>query len=83
MATNLFYTKPYGFETITFKIKNAVVVVVFIFLKYNGLCGRLADSTQMNYYSAQIFVLQITVHTICEARPATNKLWFLFGISQI
>ena len=26
------------------EIKNAVVVVVFIFIKHNGLCGRLADS---------------------------------------
>ena len=29
------------------EIKNAVVVVVRIFIKYNGLCGILADS---NYF---------------------------------
>ena len=29
------------------EIKKAVVVVVLIFLKYNGLCGRLTDS---NYF---------------------------------
>ena len=26
------------------EIKNAVIMAVFIFLKLNGLCGRLADS---------------------------------------
>ena len=51
------------------EIKNAiVVVVVFIFLKYNGLCERLADSnlythtqiTQRKKYCAEIFI-QVTL----------------------
>ena len=30
--------------TIVFEIENSVIVVVLIFLKHRGLCGRLADS---------------------------------------
>ena len=33
----------YGFGTTVLEIENNVVVVVFVFLKHNGLCGRLAD----------------------------------------
>ena len=32
------------------EIKNVVVVVICIFIKYNGLCGGLADS---NYFYAE------------------------------
>ena len=32
------------------EIKNAVVVVVLIFLQHNGLCGRFADS---NYFCTE------------------------------
>ena len=39
------------------EIKNAVVEVVFIFVKHNGLCGRLADS---NYFYSE------------ESIPCTN-----------
>ena len=39
------------------EIKNVVVVVVFIFLKHNGLCGRLVDS---NYFYKE------------ESMPCTN-----------
>ena len=36
------------------EIKNAVVVVVFISLKHNGLCRRLADS---NYFYTEKSIL--------------------------
>ena len=39
--------------------KNAAVVVAFIFLTHNGLCGRLADS---NYFYTE------------ESIPCTNFL---------
>ena len=38
-------------------IKNALVVVVFIFLKHNGLCGQALSSSQLrSQYRAGIFV---------------------------
>ena len=41
-------------------MKNAVVVVVFIFLKHNGLCERLAD---LNYfYTEELIHAQILVY---------------------
>ena len=36
------------------EIKNAVVVVVSVFLKHSGLCGRLADS---NYFYTEESIL--------------------------
>lgn len=54
------------------EIKNAiVVVVVFIFLKYNGLCERLADSnlythTYTNYTKEKILCRNFhTGNTVC------------------
>ena len=44
-------------RTTVLEIKNAVVVFVFIFLKHNGLSGRLADS---NYFHTE------------ESIPCTN-----------
>ena len=50
-----------GFRTKVLEIKNTVVVLIFIFLKDNGLCGRLADSNYCyrkqtrNQYRARIF----------------------------
>ena len=38
------------FGTTVLESKNAVVVVVFIFYKRTGLCGRLADSNDSNFY---------------------------------
>ena len=46
-----------GFGTTVLETKNTDVVVVFIFLKHSGLCGRLADS---NYFYAE------------ESIPCTN-----------
>ena len=37
------------------EIKNAVVVVVCIFIKYNGLCGGLVDS---NYFHTKEPILR-------------------------
>ena len=41
-----------------FEIKNVVVVVVFIFLKHNDLCGRAISGSQLCFheYCAQIFL---------------------------
>ena len=54
------------------EIKNAMVVaVVFIFLKYNGLCERLADSnlytqTYTNYTKEKILCRNFhTGNTVC------------------
>ena len=33
--------------TTVLEIKNAVVVVVLIFLKHNGLCGQTINSSQL------------------------------------
>ena len=41
------------------EIKNAVVVVVFIILKHNGLCGRQADS---NYFYTKESIASTTFH---------------------
>ena len=43
-----------GFRTTMLEIKNAVLVVVFIFFKHNGLYGRLADS---NYFYTKESIL--------------------------
>ena len=63
------------------EIKSAVVVVVVIFLKDNGLCGRLVDSNYFykeeskcvhkflcmcNTVCMHIARTVITLHTICE-----------------
>ena len=49
------------------EIKSAVVVVVIIFLKHNGLCGKLADS---NYFYTEESLSSmrnaVTVHAICD-----------------
>ena len=36
------------------EIRNAVVMIVFIFVKHNGLCGRFADS---NYFYSEESIL--------------------------
>ena len=55
------------------EIKNTVVVVVIIFLKYNGLRGRLVDSNTMHEFSSmctavrvQVMCIVVTMHAICE-----------------
>ena len=61
--------------------KKAMAVVVLIFLKYNGLCGGLADSiyflqkgintahefsSTLNVICVHVTFTVVTVHTICE-----------------
>ena len=55
------------------EIKNTVVVVVLIFLKYNGLHGRLADSNTMHKFlnmctavRVHVACIVVTIHAICE-----------------
>ena len=40
-------TMTVRFGTIVFEINNVVVVVVLLFLKHNGLCGRAISSFQL------------------------------------
>ena len=63
------------------EIKNAAVVVVLIFLKHNGLCGRLAYSsyfyteesmTCTNFCASATPFASFHVHAICEG--LYNKL---------
>ena len=62
------------------EIKNTVVVVVFIFLKHNGLCGKLADSN--NHYTKELipcsnFCVQVTMFVCtlrCEGLLKDGKL---------
>ena len=44
-----------------FEIKNIVYVFVFTFLKHNGLCGRLADSS---YTEESISCTHFCVHVM-------------------
>ena len=37
----------YGCGTTFLEIKNAVVVVVFIFLNHSGFCGRVISSSEL------------------------------------
>ena len=49
------------------KVKNAAVVVVFISLKHNGLCGKLDDS---NYFYIEESILCMCnttcMHVMCS-----------------
>ena len=52
------------------EIKNAVGVVVLIFLKHNGLCGRLADSNYFytginNVHQFSCKRIPVCVHVTC------------------
>ena len=55
------------------KIKNAVVVVVLIFLKHNDLCGQAISSSQLcsesmpctNLHAHYVHTV-VTMHAICE-----------------
>ena len=62
------------------EFKNAVVVIVLIFLKDNGLCGKAISSSQLcsqsipctcNAVYVHVKCTIVTMHTICEG-PA---LW--------
>ena len=60
------------------EIKNAVVVVIIIFIKYNSLCGGLTDS---NYFYTGINTMHkfsctqnaVCVHVICEGLGGSLK----------
>ena len=59
--------------------ENAVVMVVLIFLKYNGLCCRFGDSSYLyteesiNTVCVHIMCTIIHVHTICEGLMADHQ----------
>ena len=50
------------------KIKNAVVVVVLIFLKHNGLCGQVISSSQLCSQAVCVHFMctVVTMHAIYE-----------------
>ena len=77
-------------QTTVLEIKNAVVVVFIVFLKHNGLCGRLSD---WNYFYTEEWILCMIFHipvtlfvcTLCPW-PCTQfvKAWIrFFGFCKI
>ena len=62
-----------------FEIKSAVVVLVFIFLKYNGFLGRLADS---NYFYTEESI-PCTNFCIRVTQPCTQfaKTWYTMFVT--
>ena len=50
------------------EIKNAVVVVVLIFLKHNGLCWRAINSSELWHVDSTSGEKQLAIFTICGPR---------------
>ena len=76
--------------TIVFEIENSVIVVVLIFLKHRGLCGKLADSNfflhrgfnivhgfscTRNAVCVHVICTNVTVNTICEGLYVSHKMF--------
>ena len=59
------------YGTTLLEIKNTVVVVAFIFLKHNGLCGRLPDS---NYFYTEESVLHNFIQQSLNSGPAQVQI---------
>ena len=61
------------------EIKNAVVVVVQIFVKYNGLCGVLADS---NYFYIEEPILCTNFH-VRKMPVRSYSVWYYITLGVI
>ena len=61
------------------EIKNAVVVVVRIFMKYNGLCGVLADS---NYFYIEEPIPCTNFH-VREMPVRSYSVWYYITLGVI
>ena len=62
----------YGFGTIVLEIKNAVVVVVLIFLKHNDLCGQAISSSLLWQVDSTSGQKQLTISQFMTL-PGSNK----------
>ena len=58
----------YGCGTTFLEIKNAVVVVVFIFLNHSGFCGRVISSSELWQVDSTSGQKQSTIFTIYSLR---------------